>query len=98
MSTLAQSATNPQGAGATLSFPLFSNPDSIVGLLFGQDIDLVNFNAYVNVTIPTEAFSALNDAFSSVSYLGGGLGFQSSLSLNGSLTVGYDTYGLRGAC
>ena len=95
LTALAQSATNPQGASATLSFPLFSDPSSIIGLLFGQDVDLVEFSANVNVTIPTEAFSALNDAFSSVSYLGGGLGFQSSLSINGALTVGYDTYGLR---
>ena len=38
LTALAQSATNPQGAGATLSFPLFSDPSSIVGLLFGQDV------------------------------------------------------------
>jgi GDSL-like Lipase/Acylhydrolase family/Abnormal spindle-like microcephaly-assoc'd, ASPM-SPD-2-Hydin/PKD domain len=72
---------------ARFEFPIWENPGSIVGLLFGQDVDLVLFDAG-----PLKASTGFNVAY--------GLpfakvGVQGSASVAGHLEVSYDTYGIR---
>ena len=87
--TLAQAVTGGGGASANIDFPIFDNPKSILNLLFGQDVDLVAFNANFDLSLPP-----------SISPPGRQLswrlvGVNTSLDAEGSLKIGYDTYGLR---
>ena len=77
------------GASVKLDFPLFDSPGSIIKLLFGRDVDLVTFNAAFN--IPQKGFNFPTG----ISFLGLSLNFDGQFSAEGSLTLGYDTYGLR---
>jgi autotransporter-associated beta strand protein len=75
-------------ANATIDFPLFDSPSSILNLLFGQDVDLVAFNAGFNASVTSADVP-------SGSYAGFGITFQAQASAAASLKIGYDTYGIR---
>ena len=87
LNTLAGAVTG--GANFAINFPLFDDPGSIINLLFGKDVNLVTFDASIN--IPSESFSVPTGA----SIFGLGVNFNANLSVNASLELGYDTYGLR---
>jgi hypothetical protein len=89
LDTLAQAVTGGGGASANIDFPIFDNPKSILNLLFGQDVDLVAFNASFDLSLPPSISPP------GASYLGASVGVTSSLDAEGSLKIGYDTYGLR---
>lgn len=91
LNTLAEAVTGGGGASATLSFPLFSDPSSVLNLLFGQDVPLIVFNGSLDLPNLSTGNTGLSD-------YGVEVGFNSSLSVKGALTVGYDTYGLRNCC
>ena len=52
LDTLAQAVTGGGGASANIDFPVYDNPKSILNLLFGQDVDLVAFNANFDLSLP----------------------------------------------
>jgi Ca2+-binding RTX toxin-like protein len=87
-----ENALNGQGtanaAGYKLSLPITEKPiQAVVGMLVGQDTDLVSFEAWANLngmtTIPL------------VNYSGFEIVFEGGITLDAYMKLGYDTYGLR---
>ncbi|HEV7722075.1 MAG TPA: hypothetical protein VGO60_12355, partial [Iamia sp.] len=78
----------PEAKYHSLTFPAFENPKSLFGMLLGQDVPLIRFEAggsFVHVPIGPYTFPVGPATL----YLGGGL------DIRGHFAAGYDTYGIR---
>lgn len=82
------------GGNDALDFPLLDNPSSLVNLLFGQNVSLVQFTGNFNISGGTNIILALIPIWGPFS---AEVSLNAGLSLSGSITVGYDTYGLQQA-
>ncbi|HMJ78599.1 MAG TPA: calcium-binding protein, partial [Iamia sp.] len=72
----------------SLTFPAFEDPKSLFGMLLGQDVPLIRFEAggsFVHVPIGPYTFPVGPATL----YLGGGL------DVRGHFAAGFDTYGIR---
>lgn len=75
------------------TFPAFDNPSSLMGMLIGQDVDLVRFDAG-----PLKAeFSKTFKFGPPIGPLPISVGATVSFKVEGHLEIGYDTRGLRNA-
>lgn len=79
--------------GPKLTFPLLDKPATLIGVLVGNDVDLVRFDSG-RLDLSNDFGGDLPDG----SFAGYGLSFTSpSIAIHGGVTLGYDTAGMRSA-
>ncbi len=82
-------------AGAAISFPVFDDPSVTLGMLFGQELDLVKFDITTNIASPTDPLDFPLDIPFSICGVGLSLNFDAKFGASAEIAGGYDTTGLR---
>ena len=95
LGSAAPAAGTMVGDNSVVSFPVLDDPSSLLGMLFGQDVNLVTVNLPFNIT--NQSFGTGNIFIPILGPLGLNVSFNANFSASGDLDVGYDTQGLRDA-
>ena len=89
-----QSAMQPNSPTASIAFPLFDDPSTIINMLLGQDVNLVTFKV-PEFNIPGPSIGVGIDIPLPIPLLTANVTFSASMSIGAEIEVGYDTYGLH---
>ena len=81
-------------SSANIAFPIWDNPSSVLNLLFGQDVNLVTFNASLGVSGSRTFQIASIPIFWPFTV---NVSLSAGFSATANLSIGYDTYGFREA-
>ena len=92
-----QSVAGTLGSDASIvGFPVLDDPSSLLGMLFGQDVNLITVNLPINIA--NFNFGVVPPVFIPIlGPLGINVSFSANFGANGELELGYDTEGLREA-
>ena len=83
------------GDSSVVSFPVLDDPSSILGMLFGQDVNLITVNLPLNIT--NQSFGTGQIFIPIVGPLGIDVSLNAYFNASGAINVGYDSKGLRDA-
>lgn len=80
---------------SVVSFPVLDDPSSLLGMLFGQDVNLITVNLPLNIT--NQSFGTGQIFIPIIGPLGIYLSLNANFNASGEIEVGYDSQGLRDA-
>ena len=92
-----QTAATELNTNTDIHFPLLNDPSALLNLLFGQNVSLVTASVSATLTGTWPNFLSVFIPFPPLPVVGINLSLSAGFSASASLTVGYDTYGIREA-